>query len=462
MKTVVKVNGKVALRKNCVKFIEGFYQKGKEAVNLDNKWYRVSSTDKVAFDHSVSDYCLTGKNNLRFGLVGKDGKEGYFSDPNEEVVKYKTNRYALNEKVLEDNDYVESINSEYWVSKHTKQQKTLGPKYNDGDKLPYNLDFFSIQKLYISYDKEFKSTLRDVFLQRFLEGYKFGSEFETSNGYIRKRKLSMHGVMPLLDGSLRREDGSEPYEFTTIPYEKVKGAETLRSFCDVLDLHCEFDLNCSNHIHISGYPGGLNNALVLYKVLFDIQNDIFKMFPKYKEDPNYNPITKEGKNYCEKLPDIFSGLNVKTLGYKNYKNALASRMFTKLTGYSLDSDRNFARGGSLFEGINKWDILGRYKWVNLIPLMFSDNHTVEFRIHEPSFDKELVTNWLLFCISILDYAKKHTNMVFKRTVKLDDIFNSSIYGTKLREYYLTRKEFYTSANKREDYTALIKTCKPII
>jgi len=443
MKTITKYNGKPAFLNDCRKIKGEFYEKDIDCFFVDHKWNRIDN-GLIAFDYRDGKWKRKASFNFVTGYVdSSDEKKTFTVDEN---VINKNSSYFLNENVLMQHGYVESINSEKFLKKEQSNTKGIGAKYGN---LSYNLKQIDIETLSQSHKEIFKKDIKDPFLSRFLKDYTFGLEFETSNGYIRNRKLQEHGVKPLLDGSLRKPDGTEPFEFTTIPYSSTNGVATIKSFCEVLDLHCEFDLTCSLHIHLGGFAKDRTSVLKLYKVLQDIQPFIFKMFPKYKKNPNY--IDKR-KNYCQFLPTIKEYQLFKD-SYAQAEDVVSSRIFTILTGKQLSSKANFKQSSSLFEGTSKWHISGRYMWVNIIPLLFGKSETVEFRIHEPTFNPNLVINWLLMTISILEYAKNTDNVLTKK-VTLEDIFKDSIYGSQLSKYYRDRVSFYNKCNSKEDYKTL--------
>mgnify|MGYP000978013104 CR=1 FL=1 len=51
-------------------------------------------------------------------------------------------------------------------------------------------------------------------------------------------------------------------------------------------------------------------------------------------------------------------------------------------------------------GNSKWYVKSRYRWVNMIPLLFGNKETVEFRIHTPTYDIDKILNFLLINLEI--------------------------------------------------------------
>lgn len=87
-----------------------------------------------------------------------------------------------------------------------------------------------------------------------------------------------------------------------------------------------------------------------------------------------------------------------------------------------------------------------YKWCNLIPYFFSNNRTVEFRIHTPTLNFDKILLWMLFINSILEQSKSGKEPTsIKSMVK--SIYNNKV-GEILSKYLDIRKRWYT---KRDMY-----------
>ena len=96
----------------------------------------------------------------------------------------------------------------------------------------------------------------------------------------------------------------------------------------------------------------------------------------------------------------------------------------------------------------KWSIQERYKIVNIIPLIWGNSGTVEFRVHPPTQSPQKVLNWLYICNAILAYAYKNSEKIANfaplTDLKLQTIFfdvYSSLLASKLLSYVEWRKEY---------------------
>ena len=445
-KVVVKYDGSTGLLKNCRKIRNEYYEKNVDCFFVNGKWNRIDN-GLIFFDYRDGTWKKKSEFITVLGFVDETKNKKLLVDDENVVMAFKN--YYLNAEVAFKHGLKESINSENYVSVDKVEKKAIACKYGP---LKYNLNSNHIESLNKQYTEFFNDPIpRNVFLSKFLRNYTFGLEFETSNGYIRQSKLKKHGVIPLLDGSLRKPDGTEPFEFTTIPYQGIKGIKTIESFTEVLDLHCEFDLSCSLHIHVGNFEIDSKSKIVsFYKLLLDIQDDVFKMFPAYKLNPNL--IGKE-KNYCKLLPK----LNFNNLKKDNKLSTIdyyASLIYTTLTGYTMNNEYNFANTADILSSTQKWNIQGRYSWVNLMSLFFNPRKTVEFRVHEPTFNKTHVVNWLLLIISILEYCNRNESYILQNKVTLNDIFKFSDYGQGLKNYYNDRVDFYKDRNNKNDFNSL--------
>jgi hypothetical protein len=136
-------------------------------------------------------------------------------------------------------------------------------------------------------------------ISKALGNYTFGLEFETRNGYLSKPITKKLGLIPLKDGSLRLNDGKEPYEFVTIPLSGYKGISTLDNVCKVLSDRTIFDQKCSLHLHLGNVPYDELFIISFMKLIISIQEELLTLFPLYKTN---SELIGNSKNYCKLLP----------------------------------------------------------------------------------------------------------------------------------------------------------------
>lgn len=88
--------------------------------------------------------------------------------------------------------------------------------------------------------------------------------------------------------------------------------------------------------------------------------------------------------------------------------------------------------------------------MNLVSLIFSENRTVEFRLHTPTFNSEKIINWTYICSALLYYAENESYNILsdlKKSYSFNEII-SEVYknNEELRDnlinYMYSRKSFY--------------------
>lgn len=347
--------------------------------------------------------------------------------------------------------------------------------------LPDNNVFSRILEGYYSNrDEENKMTKDSYSTAKLLEGLTFGIEFETSLGRIREPDLYKYGIIPLRDGSI------SGFEYTSIPYgysnqhltetntrSLAKDLTNLKELCNELSKRCIIDSKCSMHIHIGNVRKDKLYLIAVYMLCHMLQNELFEMFPKYKEDgPKYLGTIK---NYCKKLPhlELFNNciFDKSTVLKENYCDNV-NLYFNKIFKFLSDGEEI----GSKFNRKNlehpidkKWDRLGRYSWVNLVNSVFSSSRTIEFRLHTATLNFEKTLNWILICSAIVKFANTHTKEIISGKISKISL-SEVIYGYTnnfrdkkttnetglfvhkyLNEYINTRKVYFANKAVHKDY-----------
>lgn len=237
----------------------------------------------------------------------------------------------------------------------------------------------------------------------------FGVEFETASGSVPQTECARLGLIPLRDGSITGN------EYATIPFKGKTGIGVLHETCEVLQQYCDIDHLCSLHVHV-GVPK-VDEKLVVaaYHYFKMLEPQILSMFPPLMTASS--AFKKGDKDYCKKLPN---GVTNPKESIKNQFDKLFE-MYAETPGYS------FTRFGENHphdrDGNRKWEVHARYKWINLINLIFSGAKTIEFRIHTPSLNKNKVIPWVYICVSLVWYLLNHQDEIIeiagKRNASLD-------------------------------------------
>jgi len=293
----------------------------------------------------------------------------------------------------------------------------------------------------------------------FIKDFTFGIEFETTSGFVPPRLTDKLGLMPLRDGSI------PGLEYATIPLGGKKGLQTVVDICDELKKRTTFDDTCALHVHMGGIPRTEEFFLALFKVLVAIEDEFYSMFPIYMK---YNYGVKR-KHYTKKFPinetimcmdPIINNENIKRNFGVLFK-FLSSNQFYK--NYKEDLN-NVEYHPSDPNGESKWNIKSRYYWCNLIPLLFGNKKTVEFRVHTPTLDSNKIINYLVILSSILDYSMKYTNNILSSPLILSglnirDIIvesnpnASTLFIDNIFEYMQQRKDYIYRVTKKGDIIA---------
>jgi hypothetical protein len=259
--------------------------------------------------------------------------------------------------------------------------------------------------------------------------FTYGIEFESTNGTIPMRFCRKHGLVPVRDGSVAG------LEYVTIPITGLSGMENLKEICDLLKTHTIYDRNCALHFHIGGIPRTESFILALFKILAIVEEDVFQMFPFYKR---VNHGVKR-KSYTKPLPfpELLSQMTPTSTKKEDIIHNF-SILFSYLSmGYKFDDDNinckleNVKYHPSDPGNNSKWNMKTRYHWVNLIPIIFGNKQTVEFRIHTPTYEYCKVLSFLIFISIIVNYAmvyEKNINSdsTILRYLNLNNIITSSI------------------------------------
>lgn len=275
----------------------------------------------------------------------------------------------------------------------------------------YSVTSQSMAKYSVLYEKhknlEYRTNNTSAFLKKmFINTY--GFEFETSAGLIPSKFLHEIGLIPLRDGSI------SGLEYATIPYSGLTGISNLSKACDYLKMFTESDEKCSLHIHIGGLDRTIDTILAFLKLVVFTQDEYYMMFPLYKK---YH-FGYKNKSYSEPYPEHIKVLLAQPLKTKEERLEVFDKIFTYLSqgvsfkNYNNDLERVMVHPSDP-EGTHKWQIRERYKIVNLIPLIFGNKKTVEFRIHTPTFDFQKIFLYLASVDALVVVANKMADSILR-------------------------------------------------
>lgn len=440
VKIVTTYSGKQARKDEC-KYIEGqYYLIGDPKVENSGDCYYMEASDKyvrftselIIYDHNVKSYVYKNTKSFHKGVVNvsKSGELtlGYFSYKRLYLLPViitpeGDKHYCVNENILNNqNIYKEDLSDGIFYHSKSKKATCFTRKsfcsYEEKKKLSYSVDAGLIKTNKISHKEGFDYKINSFVEEfgSFAGDFTYGLEFETSKGYVPPRICRKLGLIPLRDGSI---DG---LEFVTIPLEGKIGLQTVIQATKELNKRTETNSNCSLHLHIGNIPRTEKFFLAMYRVLFLVQDEIFSLFPIYKKD---NRGLKR-KHYTKPFDykDVLINLD------KNITDKNVTENFSHLFRYlSMGKDysdydnklRNVNSHPSDPNGSSKWNIKSRYHWVNLIPLLFGNKQTIEFRVHTATHDYGKVMLYMAICMSIVRYTIEHQNSILEKPSTLSNI-----------------------------------------
>lgn len=467
-KKVVTVSGESVAISKCRKFDSSWYKIGDISIQfsgdcylIDKKYYRFE-TGNVVYNYSKKEYVL--KNDfLMKGIVELNGNDyvfGYFEhNPLCPTIMLESGstHYLINEEiVLNNKNYREELSSGVYY--HIKRLRADRfnfikiPKSEYKTSLPY--DSKGITSHFISvYDKYCNPEINSVVKKysNLFQNFTFGLEFETTKGYLPDRILNKTGLIPLRDGSI------SGIEYVTIPLTGEKGIQCIIEATKELEKRTEYNDSCSMHLHIGNIPRTKEFILAFFKLTCALQDEIFTMFPLYKK---YNFGVKN-KNYSKPYPSfelltqMDSVINRENIDI-NF-NVLFSYLSQGISFTEFNCDLNNVKfHPNDPNGNQKWNIKSRYFIHNLIPLIFGNKQTIEFRIHTPTYDVNKIIPYMIMCSAITSYAiveekRILENKGYLRKINLSRVILDYFKYSNIDKEGVLYEAIFSYINSRKDY-----------
>jgi hypothetical protein len=473
LQVVDTVNGKKEYRNNCRKIknkdgVYCFYIKNEDCYFIDGTWYRLE-TGKIIFDSEKNCYTLANNENLVKGVVGFDGDSpihGHYTQniyKNCRIIDRNGKKYPCISYEIIPSSYQELPGYDMFEQVSSKTNKKVianGDDYKNGH-YNYNIDddpmsFESLKEIYKN--SKFKIDKELFKYGRVLNNMTYGMELESIKGYLPKYFRNKFGIQICRDGSLSNENGDQGPEYVTVPMKGARGLQNIKNFSKEIALRNDMNYNCSLHIHIGNIRKDRTFLVALYKASVSIQNELFKMFPFYKNDEI--KYAGKQKNYCKKLKKLFDNYEGSSKAdYDKYINNSYSTLGQLLLGNHAVPNFNFNRTNGQHPQKNKWERTGRYYWINFMNMFFSKRDTIEFRLHTPTFNSQKIINWLFICSAFIQYVEKHTEAILKgKKIKIKDVlyiykdlYNEEELSEYLLDYYKSRVVFFEKLTKSGNF-----------
>lgn len=468
-KKVITIKGEELPISQCRKFNKLYYKLGN--INIQNsgdcylingKCYR-EETGLVVYNYSIKEYVILDNIMIQGVIDVIEDKliVGYFNiDKYYSKIIDRDNHsfYLYNPEIFKNNkEYREQLSTGnfYHISKlpSYKFNIVLFPNKDYKYNLPYDSKGIienNLKNYNENYNPEISKSIKNY--APLLENLSFGLEFETTKGFIPNRILDQYGLIPLRDGSI------SGIEYVTVPMQGEKGLQCTSDILKVLKERTEYnDDTCSLHLHLGNIPRTKEFILAFFKIGMRIQDEMFQMFPLYKK---YNYHIKN-KNYSAPLPtfEILSQLDP-VINSSNidenfgvlYKYLSMGQDF-KSVGNSLENVLSHPADPN---GNQKWNIKFRYYLFNIIPLIFGNKQTIEFRIHTPTYDINKIIPFIFMNSLIVNFTIRNQERILRNKSFLREFDITNILYNQIEIYGVANKSqfkdlIYEYIEKRKNY-----------
>lgn len=470
-KKVITIKGEEVPISKCRKFNKLYYKLGDIKIQnsgdcyiINGKCYR-EETGLIVYNYTIKEYVILDNSLLIQGVVDVIEDKlifGYFNKNNDSSFtvtdKNRSQYYVINSNIFENNrEYKEQLSTGnfYHISalQSYKFNAIILPSKDYKYSLPYDskgIIDYNLKNYNENYNPEISKNIENY--APLLENLSFGLEFETTKGFIPKRILNQYGLIPLRDGSI------SGIEYVTVPMEGKKGLQCTVDILKVLKERTEYnDDTCSLHLHLGNIPRTKEFILAFFKVGMRIQDEMFQMFPLYKK---YNYHIKN-KNYSAPLPtyEILSQLD-SVINSNNIDDNFGVLYKYLSMGQDFKSVKNNLENVLSHpadpNGNQKWQIKHRYYLFNMIPLIFGNKQTIEFRIHTPTYEVNKILPFIFMSSLIVNFTIKNqnkilTNKSFLNNIDLFSLLSFQIDNYNISNISLFRDLMYDYIDKRKVY-----------
>ena len=307
----------------------------------------------------------------------------------------------------------------------------------DNGEYLFRVDVFNNNKLKI--EKELYK------YRNIVKNFTYGIEIETASGASYPWLNYKYGFIPCRDGSI------EGLEYTSIPYSKLKGLQSIRNFCKENKGRLSTSNACSLHVHIGNIRTDKWFLNALYNFLYSIQNDYYNYFPYSKR---VKPVDRE-KHYTKALIPLMQEITELDFKDKTVKKKIDHNVNTlfKFLTQGIIPGKKYNRKNRIHPKKNKWRQDSRYYLFNFVPLVFSNRKTLEFRIHEQTLNSKEIIHHIILSMIMLNYVSKNivTCILNKGIKNINDLITHQVKNEELRNelltYYNNRKNKYNPDNE---------------
>lgn len=431
--------------------IGDIYQKNSgDCYSINNIFYTIQK-GRIVWDEQLNQYVL--KTSTFEGIININLERGFFSKELSKTVIVYLNKEPISDlcisaQVAENLNLIEGENNTYYNPQYYSYEQILPRRIIDKNyknSLPYNFKYWmkecsdSFLKFKIVENKNTEHTYSQ--LSSMLSKYTFGVELETTKGMIPTHLYENLGVRPVRDGSING------LEYVTIPLTGKKGLYVFIEIIKLINKYTSSDYSCSMHIHVGNIPRTMEFIVSMFKTIYHLQDEIYRMFPLYKR---YNDGIKRQCYTAPFCSYLMSSLNNK---YNTVEDVEVD--YQKIV-YDLSGKHDDYYNFKSLEGIenhpydvsdnSKWNVKSRYKIVNLIPLIFTNKQTVEYRIFTVPDTVDKAINFLTIALSITDYVCKYQDTILQKNstspvINLRKIFKNTLNSSDKQLDLLEKRKY---------------------
>lgn len=423
---VTTINNKVLDKKltRKIKDLSGefkYYEIGDVNVKNSGDCYKINTIfyalekGKIEWDYYNQQYAL--KSSLTEGYIDSEFTLGYFSKLADAACKVYMNRdedykLAITNAIPSDNNFIEYEGSYYnplfFTYEDIIPRQQISREYKSTLQYSFDKAGSEAKILYKNYTP--KNELIGKYnyggQRALLDEFTFGVEIETTHGVIPEELIKELGVRPVRDGSI------SGLEYVTIPLSGASGFSSFIETVELINKYTSSDFSCSMHVHVGNIPRTESFIVGMFKLMYHIQDDLYDLFPRYKR------INTGIKRMCYTAP--LSSHLMASLNYECKSDGDVSNDYKKII-HRLSGNNSSYREYVPLERIkchpsdpgesSKWNMKERYKLLNLIPLVFTNKSTVEFRIFTVPDSVQKAIDFLIMSLSVTKFVKQnHTTI----------------------------------------------------
>ena len=202
------------------------------------------------------------------------------------------------------------------------------------------------------------------------------------------------------------DDGSiSGKEYVTGVLAGDKGVNMLARICESLNgSDCKVNSSCGLHVHIGGFQDNRRFSMLALRLGKILEPQLFKMLPP----------SRQNSTFCKKIP-----YDLDSLVLSNTNRILAEYVFD---AEALDKYNN---KGTRTERYTSQ----RYRWLNLVNCNSNTRYTtIEFRQHSGTLSFNKAYNWMLICMSFVNFVENQPRRIMRGNVTLQEIVRYSVKG----------------------------------